>query len=36
MVTSVEKSGAALFYGCSSVAVIFLNKLILTEYGFGA
>ena len=28
MVTAVEKAGAAVFYGVSSVAVIFLNKLM--------
>lgn len=27
--------GSALFYGATSVAVVFLNKMILSEYKFG-
>ena len=34
-VSSLEKAGAAVFYGLSSIAVIFLNKIILSEYKFG-
>jgi solute carrier family 35 protein len=34
-VTALEKSGSALFYGVASIAVIFLNKIILSEYEFG-
>jgi hypothetical protein len=29
-----ERGAAALFYGVSSLAVIFINKIIMSEYGF--
>ena len=33
-VSSVEKIGSAVFYGVSSFAVIFVNKWVLSMYGF--
>ena len=32
--TALEKMGAALFYGASSIFVIFANKIVLSTYSF--
>lgn len=30
----VTQAGAALFYGVSSLLIMFVNKMVLTSYGF--
>jgi hypothetical protein len=34
MTTNADRIGAALFYGVSSLMVVFINKIVLSSYGF--